>query len=144
MPLKLQPGPAYLLPASTSFTLVRPLPRLLLPVLRLNPPTFRSVDWGKVKIVGIVHRPPRLSARVPLSWLIHRLRGWPKVYIMGIINHDRDANAPTASEPAGVVEIPAELAPRCRYRGEMMMIEDRVCAVFVDPDFVCRYAQAVP
>jgi len=43
-----------------------------------------------------------------------------------------------------VVEIPPEIAARCRYRGEMMMIENRVCAVFVDPDFVCRYGQAVP
>jgi len=116
MPLTLKTGQAYLLPASTSFALVRPLQRRFLPLVQLNPPT-RCVANGE---------PPTV---------------WPKVTI---VNHDRDANAPTNCVRARVVEISPGLAARCRYRGEMMLIDSRVCVVFVDPDYVCRYAQAVP
>ena len=144
MPLKLQTGRAYLLPASTSFAAPRPLPRYFLPVIRFNPPTDRIWNWAQVKFTKDITPPRLLRSRVPLAWLIHRLKGWSKVNIIKIVKHDRDANAPTACTPGGVVEVPRELAARCRYRGEMMMIENRACAVFVDPDFICRYAQPMP
>jgi hypothetical protein len=144
MPLKLRPGSAYVVPASTSFAARRPLSRHLLPVLRLNPPTCRIRTWDKVEIQAQVAPARRLAPGVPLIHKIHSLRGWPKVNKVGIIATDRDANAPTSREPVSAVEIPPDVAQRCRYRGEMMLIDGRPCAVFVDPDFVSRYAQVLP